>query len=377
MPASHLGRIGARMTSRPGDPDQGRSGASEDGAVTTIAYTDGACRGNPGPGGWAFVVDNGLWASGAEAHSTNQRMELTAAHEAVRRIPGELQVVSDSTYVVNCFNQGWWKGWIDRGWKNSKKEPVANRDLWEPFIDLVRRRGDVSFRWVKGHAGDRLNDAADKLATTAAAEQRPRSGPRFTDRIIAGLEPDSSGSGPELGADEATADESDQNGPLVVITGHRPTELGGWDLANPVADGLRRQLGEILRAKKQVDPLVRVATGLGLGAEMLAAEAALMAAVPYVAVVAFEGVESRWPPATQRRFQELRDDAERVVVLGSEIVGSDAFAKAMRKRDSWLYEHGTEAVVIWNRKDKVVGSQFDRLDRAFDGNVWVIEPATG
>ena len=121
----------------------------------------------------------------------------------------------------------------------------------------------------------------------------------------------------------------------------------------------------------------RVATGLGLGAEMLAAEAALMAAVPYVAVLAFEGVEKRWPPATQRRFRELRDDAERVVVLGDEVEGSDAFAKAMRRRDSWLYKNGTEAVVIWNRQDKVVGSQFDRLDRAFDGNVWVIEPATG
>jgi len=345
--------------------------------VTTVAYTDGACRGNPGPGGWAFVVDNGLWASGSEAQTTNQRMELTAAYEAVRRIPGELQIFSDSTYVVNCFKQGWWKGWIERGWKNSKKEPVANRDLWEPFIDLVRRRGDVAFTWVKAHNGDRLNDAADRLATTAAIEQRSRSGPRFTDRVIAGLEADSGGSVARLNLDGASPSESDPTGPLVVITGHRPTELGGWDLANPVADGLRRQLGEILRAKKQVDPMVRVATGLGLGAEMLAAEAALMAAVPYVAVVAFEGVERRWPPATQRRFRELRDDAERVVVLGDKVEGSDAFAKAMRKRDSWLYKHGTEAVIIWNREDKVVGAQFDRLDRAFAGNVWVIEPPTG
>ena len=286
-----------------------------------------------------------------------------------------MEIVSDSTYVVNCFTQEWWKGWITRGWKNSKKEPVANRDLWEPFIELVRRRSDVTFTWVKGHSGDRMNDAADKLATTAASEQKARSGPRFTDDIIAGLEPDRPGrTGVLLLDDERPSAEMSHEGPLVVITGHRPTELGGWDLANPIADGLRRQLTEILRAKKQVDPDVRVATGLGLGAEMLAAEAALMAAVPYVAVLAFEGLESRWPEKTQRRFSELRADAAKVEVLSSAPEGAEGFAKSMRKVDSWLAQHGTEAVVIWNRNDKIIGSQYDRLDRAFDGNVWVIEP---
>lgn len=343
--------------------------------MPTTAFTDGACLGNPGKGGWGFVVDGGLWASGSDPATTNQRMELTAAYEAVRRIPGQLIIISDSTYVVNCFNQGWWEGWLKRGWKNSKKEPVANRDLWEPFIELVRRRGDVTFTWVKGHSGDRLNDAADKLATTAAAEQKGRSGPRFADDVVALLEPDKPpSSGVLVLGDERPVTETDDGGPLVIITGHRPTELGGWDLANPVADGLRRQLTEILRAKKQVDPGVKVATGLGLGAEMLAAEAALMAAVPYIAVLAFEGIESRWPERTQRRFRELRADAAKVEVLGSVPAGGDGFAKAMRRRDAWLQRNGTEAVLIWNRSDKIIGSLHDRFDRAFDGNVWVIEP---
>ncbi|GIT68593.1 MAG: hypothetical protein Ct9H300mP26_2800 [Acidimicrobiales bacterium] len=104
--------------------------------MTTDVFTDGACLGNPGPGGWAFVVDQGPWSSGFESHSTNQRMELTAASAAVQALEGPLRVHSDSTYVVNCFRQEWWKGWLKRGWKNSKKEPVANRDLWEPFIEL-------------------------------------------------------------------------------------------------------------------------------------------------------------------------------------------------------------------------------------------------
>lgn len=94
-------------------------------------------------------------------------MEITAAFEAVKSLPGELEVVSDSTYVVKCFNDKWWEGWLRRGWKNSQKQPVANRDLWEPFIELVRQRGDVTFRWVKGHNGDPMNHLVDELAVAA------------------------------------------------------------------------------------------------------------------------------------------------------------------------------------------------------------------
>src|SRR6202044_2402288 len=100
----------------------------------TIVYTDGACSGNPGPGGWAWAVPAGPWQSGAAAHTTNQRMEVTAALEAVTTLEGPLEVVSDSTYVVNCFRDRWWEGWLARGWLNSQKKPVANRDLWEPLI---------------------------------------------------------------------------------------------------------------------------------------------------------------------------------------------------------------------------------------------------
>ena len=99
--------------------------------MAVSVYTDGACLGNPGPGGWAWAVDGGCYASGAEDPSTNQRMEVAAALEAVRALDGELTVVSDSTYVVNCFRDRWWEGWLARGWLNKAKKPVANRDLWE------------------------------------------------------------------------------------------------------------------------------------------------------------------------------------------------------------------------------------------------------
>jgi len=140
--------------------------------VTTV-YTDGACSGNPGPGGWAWAVPGGLWRSGAEARTTNQRMELTAVLDAVRALDGRLVVVSDSTYVVNCFRDRWWAGWLARGWRSSSRQPVANRDLWEPLIEVYRScPGRLNFRWVKGHAGDPYNDLVDRLAVDAASRQR-------------------------------------------------------------------------------------------------------------------------------------------------------------------------------------------------------------
>lgn len=150
-------------------PDSAASPATE-------VYTDGACSGNPGPGGWAWATADGRQASGGDPHTTNQRMEITAALEAVRALADSpLIVVSDSTYVVNCFRDRWWRGWLDRGWVTSARKPVANRDLWEPLVTLVTERGDVSFRWVKGHSGDPMNDRVDALAV--AAGQQVRTGP--------------------------------------------------------------------------------------------------------------------------------------------------------------------------------------------------------
>ena len=130
-------------------------------------YTDGACSGNPGPGGWAWAVDQQTYASGGDRITTNQRMEVRAVLEAVTTLSAPLLVVSDSTYVVNCFRDRWWQGWLERGWTNSSKKPVANRDLWEPLIGLYVDRGDVAFDWVKGHSGHPMNDLVDRLAVAA------------------------------------------------------------------------------------------------------------------------------------------------------------------------------------------------------------------
>jgi ribonuclease HI len=136
-----------------------------------VVYTDGACSGNPGPGGWAWAIapDGQRSGSGGETSTTNQRMELMAVLEAVRSLADEvveIHVVSDSTYVVNCFRDGWWVRWRRNGWRNSQRQPVANVDLWEPLVDLVERHA-VTFEWVKGHSGDPMNDRVDALAVAA------------------------------------------------------------------------------------------------------------------------------------------------------------------------------------------------------------------
>ncbi len=139
-------------------------------------HTDGSCRGNPGPGGWAWACGFEEFASGAAAHTTNQRMEVLAVIEALREFPdGPVEIVSDSSYVVKCFNDKWHVGWLRRGWKNSQGQLVANRDLWEDLFALVLDVDrEIKFTWVKGHSGDPMNDFVDVLATAAADSQRGR-----------------------------------------------------------------------------------------------------------------------------------------------------------------------------------------------------------
>jgi ribonuclease HI len=136
-------------------------------------YTDGACSGNPGPGGWAaIIVEDGVErvVSGGEARTTNQRMELTAAIEGLAAIPDRRRVhlYTDSAYVMNCFEQRWWERWERNGWLGAGKKPVTNRDLWERLLAQVRRH-DVVWHKVRGHSGDVMNDRVDALARAAIA----------------------------------------------------------------------------------------------------------------------------------------------------------------------------------------------------------------
>lgn len=145
--------------------------------MKVLIYSDGSSRGNPGPGGFGTI----LRYTNAEGrtfereisqgyiNTTNNRMELRGVIAGLQALkaPCEVEVYTDSQYVVNAFNQHWIEGWLKRGWKNAKKEPVKNMDLWKELLE-AKRPHQVTFHWVKGHAGHPLNERCDELATTAA-----------------------------------------------------------------------------------------------------------------------------------------------------------------------------------------------------------------
>lgn len=137
--------------------------------------TDGACLGNPGKGGWAFILrynHHKLEAYGSERHTTNNRMELTAVIEALDRLkqPCHVEIVTDSQYVKNGMTE-WIHSWKRNGWRTASKKPVLNQELWQALDELVSKQRQVEWTWTKGHASHEDNNRCDELANQAAREQ--------------------------------------------------------------------------------------------------------------------------------------------------------------------------------------------------------------
>jgi len=140
-------------------------------------YTDGACRGNPGPGGWGALLIAGKHQKtmhGGDPETTNNRMELTAAIEALNALKGHSRVVlhTDSKYVMDGIND-WMPNWKNRGWKTAAKKPVKNQDLWQALDEAIARH-EIEWRWVRGHDGNPGNEAADALANQGIDEMQQR-----------------------------------------------------------------------------------------------------------------------------------------------------------------------------------------------------------
>ena len=135
---------------------------------TVTIYTDGACSGNPGPGGWGAILKYGEHEkelSGGEANTTNNRMELTAVISALQLLkePCEVELWSDSKYFVDAVSQGWVYGWQKKGWRKADNKSALNVDLWQELLPLLREH-DVRWHWVKGHAENEYNNRCDALA---------------------------------------------------------------------------------------------------------------------------------------------------------------------------------------------------------------------
>ena len=142
---------------------------------TVEIFTDGACKNNPGKGGWAAILSyRGVKREifGGEPETTNNRMELTAVIMALKALkePCSVVLTTDSQYVVGAFSKGWLKSWQKNGWRNSKRQPVANADLWEQLLILTEVH-NVAFQWVKGHNGHPENERCDYLATNECEKQ--------------------------------------------------------------------------------------------------------------------------------------------------------------------------------------------------------------
>jgi ribonuclease HI/uncharacterized phage-like protein YoqJ len=325
--------------------------------MTSVIYTDGACSGNPGPGGWAWAIPGGRYASGADKHTTNQRMEVNAVLNALQTIEGPVEIVSDSTYVINCFRDRWWEGWLKRGWLNSQKKPVANRDLWEPLIELVNARKDVTFTWVKGHSGDQMNDLVDSLAVEAGKTQKPKTG----DGV------------PKVDKTATTKGPHAPDGRILLVTGPRPPQIGGYG-PNPTASKIKDQLHKIIVAKAEMSPDLKVMTGLGLGVEQIVATVAIEAHVPFVAVLAYPNQDSIWPDGAKREYAGLLEQAESEIVMqATSPATKQAAGAALTRRTAWMAKAANEAIVVWDghepKLERVVHLLQDQLG---EDEVWLV-----
>ena len=141
-----------------------------------VIYTDGACSGNPGPGGWGAILRYGQWEkelSGGEASTTNNRMELLAAISALEALtePCRVQLYSDSRYLVDGIEKGWAEAWRRRGWVKADKKPAKNPELWGRLLTLLERH-QVTLHWVRGHADNPFNNRCDQLAVAESQKFR-------------------------------------------------------------------------------------------------------------------------------------------------------------------------------------------------------------
>ena len=281
--------------------------------------------GEPGPGGWAWATTDGRQGSGGDPNTTNQRMELQAVLEAVRALGGPVVVHSDSTYVVNCFNQRWYEGWLARDWRNSQRKPVANRDLWEPLVDLYLDRADeIDFVWVKGHAGDPMNELVDQLAVAEAARLKPGA--------------DAGGPGPGPAAGEGGG--ATVAGPTPPWPVDRAVAVTG---AAELGDDQLEQLGEVVDG---LDPAHDIlVSGLRRGTELVAAEQAIGQQVPVAVVLPYADPAARWPGPDRQRFERAVAGAGWVVTLEGDPASP---ARAVADRNRWIWQAVVGAVVVGN-----------------------------
>jgi len=337
-------------------------------------YTDGACSGNPGPGGWAWAELDGAWHSGFEPETTNQRMEVAAALAACEEISTPLHIISDSTYVVNCWRDKWWEGWIRRGWKNSAKKPVANQDLWEQLVPYFRDREDLTLEWVKGHSGDAGNDLADALAVGAVQRREGAAGDTPPTEEFLGDEDQPTGFKVDAASQKDRGDPGTKkadprvpDGTLLVVSGLSSPAL---QRSKPAA----RKLGEIISSYSEMHSDFVLLTGLRTGAEQLGASEAMARGIRYVVILPYPDPAASWSATRRKNFDALCAAAESTVTLEkNRPADSDAMQESISRRDGWMRSAANLAVVVTDGIDKDAEAAFRRWEKALGDDVWRLE----
>jgi len=291
-------------------------------------------------------------------------MELQAVLDACETNAGRMVIVSDSTYVVNCWRDKWYVKWMASGWRNSSKQPVANRDIWERLVPHFQS-GRLVMQWVKGHSGDPMNDLVDRLAVRACVEQRGAESDRPPE---GGIE--------AAGPADLVAEKVDSiAGHPLLVAGLRPTGLGGY-APNLVTDRVRDLMRTRLLAEKLLHPDLVVLSGMDLGAPQLGIEAAASLDLAYVTVLPYPSMESMWPAEAQEHHRTLLGGAREVVTVGRKAPATKQQAgAALARRNDWLARHTKEAVVVWDGRDEATGRQVKALEsRLGSDHVQMIEP---
>lgn len=290
--------------------------------------------------------------------------------EVTREVDGPLVVVSDSTYVVNCWRDSWWRGWISRGWRSSQRKPVANRDLWEPLVEVFRDRPGFAMEWVKGHSGDPMNDLVDRLAV-AASHSRTGAGdgspPAELLDVTDAPGPARSSAAPTGGDSVAERDGRVPSGWRLVVGGLRDDSFAASEEGRRATEGVAR----ILAAQAELHDDLVVLTGLRPGAEVVGATAAVAAGVPFVAVLPYPHPMAGRPEVEVAAFERLLAAAARTVTLErsrpSDLEGRRA---ALARRDGWLRSVADAALVMSNGRDPEAELALRRFGDAVGDELW-------
>ena len=282
---------------------------------------------------------------------------------------GPLTIVADSTYVVNCWRDRWWEGWLRKDWKNSQRKPVANRDLWEQLVPHFRDRSELELRWVKGHSGDRWNDVADRLAVAAVERRAGASGGSTPGEGDLGEE-DVPGAAHAHVEERRAADGRVPEGFLMVVAGQRSGRLAASEAGAVVRAELERVIGGWAEMH---DDLV-VLTGLRAGAEELGAAAAAAAGVPYVVVLPYPDPTAGWPERERARFQAACAAARSVVTLEKQRPADvEGRRKALTRRDGWLRKVSDAAIVLTDGHYPEAEVALHRFEQALGESVWRLD----